>query len=535
MTRTKAASASISIVIIQIRLSRFFETTRMNVQLFGGEMHSTITVNTHSSIGPVRRETFGAFIEHLGRCVYGGIYEPGHPSSDENGFRGDVTELVRELGVSTVRYPGGNFVSGYRWEDGIGPKDQRPKRLDLAWHSLEPNEVGIDEFMAWTRKAEVQPIMAINLGTRGIESALDILEYCNVTGRSYWAEQRQRNSAEDPYRIKTWCLGNEMDGTWQLGHKSSEEYGRLAAVVARAMRMLDPNLNLIACGSSGRSMPTYGEWERTVLAHTFDQVDMISAHSYYQQNGSGLQEFLLSAEDMERFIQEVGVTIDTVAAAKKSDKKIGISFDEWNVWYVDSGLSKPPTGDDWPVAPRLLEDNYSVADAVVVGSLLISLLRNTDRVYSANLAQLVNVIAPIMTEPGGKAWKQTIFHPFALTSRHAKGHVVAVEIDGPTITSTEYGEVQALHAVATWHDGEGAIFIVNRHVFDHCEIRIEVSAHVQLVEAVVYHHEDHTWKASALDDTSIVPQPNDSATLTDGKLHVVLPALSWSMLRLTTR
>ena len=378
-----------------------------------------LTLDPAFRVGPVRRRTFGSFVEHLGRCVYTGIHDPAHPTADADGFRKDVLELTRELGVSTVRYPGGNFVSGYRWEDGVGPRDQRPARLDLAWHSTDPNTVGVEEFMRWARLAEVEPMMAVNLGTRGVQEAVDLLEYCNVRGGTRLSDQRRANGAEDPYDIRMWCLGNEMDGPWQIGHKTAYEYGRLAAETGRAMRMVDPDLELVACGSSGVAIPTFGEWERIVLTEAYEQVDLISAHAYYWEEDGDLGSFLASAVDMDHFVESVSATADAVRAHKKLDKRIHISFDEWNVWYQHRAESKPPTGHDWPVAPVLLEDRYNVADAVVVGNLLISLLRHTDRVHSASLAQLVNVIAPIMTEPGGRSWKQTIFHPFAQASRYA--------------------------------------------------------------------------------------------------------------------
>ena len=496
-------------------------------------MEAHIKIDPAFVVGPVRRRTFGSFVEHLGRAVYGGIYEPGHEAADEEGFRQDVIDLVREMGISTVRYPGGNFVSGYRWEDGVGPVDERPKRLDLAWHCLEPNEVGTDEFMSWAKKADVEPMMAVNLGTRGIEAAMDLVEYCNVPQDSHFAEMRRANGAEEPHRVKIWCLGNEMDGPWQMGHKTADEYGRIAVETARAMRMIDPDLTLVACGSSGRGMATFGEWERTVLTHAMEQIDMISAHAYYWEKESGLQEFLVSAEDMDRFIDEVGATIDAVAAATKSDRKVGISFDEWNVWYIAADPSKKPEADDWPIAPRLLEDNYSVADAVVVGNLLISLLRHTDRVWSASQAQLVNVIAPIMTEPGGRAWKQTTFHPFALTSANAKGDVLRVQVDGPIIESAQFGEVQAVDAVATWSDDEGALFLVNRHETENLTVKVALPAGSELVEVVTMHNEDSSWKASAADDESVLPEPNETAKLDNAVLSIELPAISWTMVRLT--
>ena len=297
-----------------------------------------ITVDSTRTVGPVRRRTFGSFVEHLGRCVYTGIYEPDHPSANEDGFRQDVIDLVREMGVSSVRYPGGNFVSGYNWEDGIGPKESRPKRLDLAWHTLEPNTVGIDEFIRWCRAADIEPMMAVNLGTRGVAEAIAILEYSNIRGGTARSDERRANGAEEPHGISMWCLGNEMDGPWQTGHKTASEYGRLAAETARAMRQMQPGLELIACGSSGTSMPTFGIWEHTVLTETYDLVDMISAHAYYCEENGDLGSFLASAVDMNLFIDSVTATADAVKAAGGHQKEIGISFDEWNVWYQGAAL-----------------------------------------------------------------------------------------------------------------------------------------------------------------------------------------------------
>ena len=497
-----------------------------------------ITVDPDFVVGPVRRRTFGSFVEHLGRCVYTGIYEPGHLTADEDGFRGDVLELVRELGVSTIRYPGGNFVSNYRWEDGVGPVEDRPRRLDLAWHSTEPNAFGLDEFMKWADKADVEPMMAINLGNRGIAEALDILEYCNVVPGTALADQRVANGVKDPYRIKMWCLGNEMDGPWQVGHKTAEEYGRLAAEVGRAMRMVDSNLELVACGSSNTNMPTFGEWERIVLKETYDVVDFISAHVYYYEDEGDLGSFLASAVNMDDFIDGVVATADAVRTADRHEKRINISFDEWNVWYQQRVESKVPEGDDWPVAPRLLEDLYNVADAVVVGNLLISLLRHTDRVHSASLAQLVNVIAPIMTEPNGPAWKQTIFHPFALTSRYAQGEVLRVPLRTSTYETAKYGEVGVVDAVAT-HDaeaGEVAVFAVNRSMDSTTSIEVALHAfsEVSVIEAVELSNPDVKWHATIEDSTSVEPRPLD-VKLIDGVLTADLPPVSWAMIRLSAK
>jgi len=498
---------------------------------------ASITADPAFVVGPVRRRTFGAFVEHLGRCVYTGIHDPDHPTADEDGFRHDVIDLTRELGVSTVRYPGGNFVSGYRWEDGIGPVSERPARVDLAWHSTDPNLVGVDEFMRWAAKAGVEPMMAVNLGTRGVQEALDLLEYCNVPGGTELSDRRRANGADEPHRIRMWCLGNEMDGPWQIGHKTAEEYGRLAAETARAMRMMDPDLELVVCGSSGSKMPTFGAWEQTVLTEAYEHVDYISAHAYYWEQDGDLGSFLASAVDMDRFIDAVSATADGVRAARKDSRSIHISFDEWNVWYQNRAESRPPSGDDWPVAPVLLEDRYNVADAVVVGNLLISLLRHTDRVHAASLAQLVNVIAPIMTEPGGRVWKQTIFHPFALTSKFAKGDVLRLAIDSPMVETAKFGEVTALDAVATYDDESGDLVILatNRSVTEELTLNVDLRGFsgLRLVEAITLSNPDHTWSATADDDSSVAPRVNETARVVDDHAGVVLPAVSWTMLRLT--
>ena len=498
-------------------------------------MTTKITIDPAFVVDAVPPRTFGSFVEHLGRCVYTGVFEPGHPAADGRGFRDDVAALVRELGVTTVRYPGGNFVSGYRWEDGVGPADRRPRRLDLAWHSTEPNTFGLDEFMAWATAVGVEPMMAVNLGTRGVQEALDLLEYCNVPGGTYWSDARRANGPADPYKVRMWCLGNEMDGPWQIGGKTAHEYGRLASQTAKAMRMIDPGLELVACGSSHSAMPTFGAWEREVLTQAYEDVDFVSAHAYYQLRDGDVASFLASGVNMDYFIDSVAATCDHVMAAKKLSKKMMISFDEWNVWYIDGEPSKAPTGDDWPVAPVLLEDHYSPLDAVVVGGLLISLLRHADRVRSACLAQLVNVIAPIMTRPGGPAWKQTTFHPFALTARHASGEVLRLDVRAPATPTADFGDVDAVDAVATWDEESGscAVFLLNRSPDAPSQVTVDVRslADCQLVEALVLDGTDASWTATPENADSHGPRPLE-ARLDSGAVELTLPAASWAMVRL---
>ena len=497
-----------------------------------------LTIDPHFTIGRVHRNIFGGFVEHLGRHVYDGIHEPAHAAADADGFRTDVIELVKELGVSTIRYPGGNFVSGFRWEDSVGPREQRPRRLDLAWHSTETNEVGLHEFSNWLDKVGSDLMLAVNLGTRGTMEALDLLEYANIPGGTALSDRRVANGRTDAFGVKIWCLGNEMDGPWQLGHRSADDYGKLASRTAKAMRQLDPSVELVVCGSSSAHMPTFGEWERVVLSHTYDDVDYISCHAYYEEKDGDLGSFLASAVDMDGFIETVVATADHVKAVLGSEKTVNISFDEWNVWYLSrfQNVDKIEGLDNWPVAPRLLEDVYSVADAVVFGNLLISLIKHADRVTSASLAQLVNVIAPIMTEPGGPAWRQTTFFPFSITSRLAQGEALELKLDAPKYETEQYGEVSLVDAVAT-HDAENgrtAIFLVNRSIEEPLTLTVDVASlgDVSVLESHTLADDDVYAKNTRSEPERVAPRANDSVRLEGGELTVTLPPVSWTAVSL---
>ncbi|GAB3746163.1 alpha-N-arabinofuranosidase [Microlunatus parietis] len=501
----------------------------------GAPVPARIKLDPDFRVGPLNRRIFGSFVEHLGRCVYTGIYEPEHPTADEYGFRADVAELVRELGPTIIRYPGGNFVSNYKWEDGVGPRSERPVRLDLAWKTIETNQVGTDEFLQWCQRLDLEPMMAVNLGTRGITEASELLQYCNAEGGIELADRRAKNGHADPYDVRVWCLGNEMDGPWQMGFKTPEEYARLAEETARAMKRFDEKLELVACGSSNRSMPTFGSWERIVLDRCIDLVDHISAHAYYEPIDGDHDSFLASAEDMDRFISSVVATADHVAAARKSDKKIMISFDEWNVWFQKrwEGERKLEIRE----TSALIEDVYDVEDAVVIGSLLIELIRHTDRVAIACQAQLVNVIAPILTAPGGVAWRQTIFHPFALTAKYAHGVVLQPAVSGPGIDTQRYGEVGALHATTVWNAdaGELVIFAANRDRARDLDLTVDLGAFADLKIIEHLHIADDERRAynSPEQPDRVVPKPGAS-TLNDGRLTGVLPAASWHCIRIAT-
>jgi len=497
-----------------------------------------LTADPAFTVGPVPPRLFGSFVEHMGRCVYTGIYEPDHPESDEHGIRQDVADLVRELGPTVVRYPGGNFVSGYDWEDGVGPKEDRPRRIDRAWKSVDTNQFGLAEFAEWCRQVGTEPMLAVNLGSRGVQEACDLLEYANHLGGSKFSDLRRSHGVADPFGIKLWCLGNEMDGPWQVGHKTPYEYGRVANETAKAMRLIDPDIELVACGSSGPKMATFGEWERVVLEQCYDVVDYISAHIYYEEHQGDPASFLASAVDMDRFIEAVVSTADAVRARGRHGKPVNISFDEWNVWY-QSRPQKAADEPDWTVAPRVIEDEYSVTDAVVVGTLLNSLLRHGDRVTVGCQAQLVNVIGLLRSEPGGAAWKQTIAHPFELVRRLATGEILQLQTRSDRHETTEHGDVDLVDAAATWDADTGrlALFVANRDLDQPAAVdvglggfgglRVERARTLSATEG----QDRHTTNSADQPDR-VGLRPLDTVEVTDGGARLQLPACSWSAVEL---
>ena len=423
-------------------------------------MKAKVTAASEMKIGEIDRRIFGSFIEHLGRAVYGGIYEPGHPLADEEGFRTDVIKLINELDVPVVRYPGGNFVSGYNWEDGVGPVEERPARLELAWGVTEPNKFGTNEFMRWCKKAKTSPMMAVNLGTRGPEEARQLVEYCNHPSGTKYAELRRSHGYDDPWGVKLWCLGNEMDGHWQMGAKTAYEYGRTANEAAKLMKWVDPSIETVLSGSSNRHMKSFGDWEATTLDLAYDNVDYVSLHQYYDNKTGDTASFLAKSMELDDFIYSIICTCDFVKAKKRTKKQINLSFDEWNVWYHSNG----DYVEKWSTAPHQLEDIYNFEDALVVACMLITLLRHADRVKIACLAQLVNVIAPIMTENGGRAFRQTIFYPFKLMSKYARGSALKPIVESPKYDCKEFTDVPYLETILTFDEenDEVVFFGVNR-------------------------------------------------------------------------
>jgi alpha-N-arabinofuranosidase len=491
---------------------------------------ATIKIDQKSTIGAIDKRLYGSFIEHLGRAVYNGIYQPGHPSADADGFRQDVIDLVRELDVPIIRYPGGNFVSGYNWEDGIGPVADRPKRLDLAWRTLESNEIGLHEFAKWIQKADSEIMYAVNLGLRGAEEARNAVEYANHPSGTYWSDLRIKNGAKDPFKVKTWCLGNEMDGDWQMGAKTATEYGRLACEAAKVMKWTDRDIELVVCGSSHRNMRTFGAWEAEVLEHTYRHVEYVSLHNYYGNPENDTPSFLARNIEMDGFIKTVVSICDYVKGKTKSKKTVHLSFDEWNVWYHSHQQDKKIPS--WTTAPPMLEDIYNFEDALLVGGLLITLIKNADRVKMACLAQLVNVIAPIMTDNDGGAWRQTIFYPFMHASAYGRGTALNVEVDCPKYDCKIMSDVPYVDSVAVYNEekNETAVFILNRSQKDGLELQIIAASAKQLIEHITLENDDMKI-TNGLTAQNVAPSKNTETKLDGETITAVIKKASWNVIR----
>ena len=494
-------------------------------------MKAKMTLAKEFRIGDIDKRIYGSFIEHLGRAVYGGIYEPDHPTADEDGFRTDVIDMVKKLNVPIVRYPGGNFVSGYNWEDGVGPVENRPKRLDLAWGTTEPNYFGTNEFMKWCKKADAECMMAVNLGTRGPEQARNLVEYCNHKGGSAWSDLRKAHGYNDPWNIKLWCLGNEMDGGWQMGAKTAKEYGRVALEASKVMKWTDPSIETVLCGSSSRNSWTFGTWEAESLDIAYDSIDYVSLHQYYGNRTDDIQSYLANTLQLDEFIYSVICICDYVKAKKRSKKTINLSFDEWNVWYHSN--NRP--FEKWSVAPPLLEDIYNFEDALLVGSMLITLLRHCDRIKIACLAQLVNVIAPIFTQTGGGIFEQTIYFPFMHLSNYGRGAALLPLLECPKYDCKEYTDVPYLEAIATYDEEneEVTVFCVNKSLDEEAVLDINLMDFEGYKPFEFISMDGHDKKEENTFNAVNVKPHNNPVPAMDGKnLTVSMKPLSWNVIRI---
>ena len=492
-------------------------------------MNTNVTIVKDFTKGKVDDKLFSSFIEHLGRAVYTGIYEPGHSTADSQGFRKDVIELVKDLRVGLVRYPGGNFLSGYNWKDGIGPRESRPVRLDRAWHTIETNQIGIDEFADWAKKAGTEVMAAVNMGTGTPQDAADMVEYCNYPSGTAWSDLRIKNGHKEPHDIKYWCIGNEMDGPWQICHLDAVDYGKKARETIKLMKWTDERIQTIVCGSASTSMPTYPEWDRIVLEHTYDLADYISIHRYFENRGND-DDFLASFYDMEQFIKTSVATCDYVKALKRSKKEMMLSFDEWNIWYQSKMEPHP-----WTQAPRILEDHYSLLDALAFSGMAITLLNHADRVKVACLAQLVNVIAPVFTEPGKGAYKQSIYFPFRDISVYGRGTVLMPIVRTENKMTEAYGEVPAtiFSTIYNEENDEVTVFALNTNKNESSETEIDLSSFgkTEMILRTELSGSDLNAKNS-LESPDAVKTVAISPIQSENSIYAVtLKSASWNVLR----
>jgi alpha-L-arabinofuranosidase len=494
-----------------------------------------VYVDTRRPKSPIDKNLFGSFLEHLGRAIYEGIYDPKSKLADSNGFRKDVMEEIHKLGVPIIRYPGGNFVSGYNWLDGVGPKQDRPTVLDKAWNSMNSNQFGTNEFMAWCKAVGTEPLMGLNLGTGTTEQAAALVEYCNVDKGTQWSNLRRKHGFADPYNVKRWCLGNEMDGPWQIGHMTATEYGLKAQDAARQMRYVDPSLQLIACGSSGPFMPTYLEWDREVLEQCYDYVDGLSLHRYFDNKdttGGDSSVFLAMNLTMDRQIAETVAVCDMVRGHKRSPKKLWLSFDEWNVWYRER--HGEAVNGHRVEAAHLLEEIYNFEDALLVGGLVNTLIRNSDRVKLACLAQLVNVIAPIMTNPDG-LFRQTIFYPYAWGIQYARGDALNILVESSTYNVKQIGDVPHLDVAGAHHaaDGSVSLFILNRDLSKSHDVEVvwEDQAPTSVKSASVLTGDDLKAVNSFQSPQKVAPQNFPKPSVSGNKTKFEVPARSYTVIQ----
>ena len=418
--------------------------------LVAQNLKAKIKIDLERTTGEIDKLIYGNFTEHLGRCIYGGIYEPAAPEANADGFRKDVITATRNLGVTNVRWPGGNFVSGYHWEDGIGPKDKRPHRKDLAWGDVESNEVGTDEFLKFTKAVGAEPYFCVNMGTGSLDEARNWVEYCNAKQGLYYSDLRAKNGHPEPYHVKYWGLGNEMDGEWQIGHKNAEDYSKFALEAAKMMKWSDDSIKLIASGSSNY-VRDWAEWDRTVLNSLHNYIDYISLHHYSGNRDNDHNKFMAVTTQVENAIRITEGIINEVRSKYKMKKPIYIAFDEYNVWYRAWNEQK-------------LEEHYNMQDALVVALYLNVFVRNAHIVKMANMAQLVNVIAPIMIT-NGKLWMQPIYYPLQLFAQNCHGQSLETFVQCDRYDAGDYKQVPYLDVTSVYNGKTQEIIInvVNRH------------------------------------------------------------------------
>jgi alpha-L-arabinofuranosidase len=476
-------------------------------------------------IGAVDPRIFGGFLEHMGRAVYEGVYDPSASSADGDGYRWDVLNAMKPMRYTAMRYPGGNFASGYHWMDGIGAKKQRPAVRDLAWQSLEPNQFGTDEFAKLAKLMDWTPMMTVNLGTGTPEEARNWVEYCNGPTGTRYADLRAANGATDPYDFKLWCLGNEMDGPWQLGHVPADQYAIRAQQAAKLMKDMDPTLELVACGTCAINLPTYMDWDRTVLEYLGQYADYISLHRYVENPQGDTSDFLAVTNSIDQQIEDMDSVCRYVQARLHSKKRYYLCFDEWNIWY--RARSAEHMNGRGKFAPHLIEEEYNLEDALVAAGFLNSFIRHADVLKIANIAQIVNVIAPILTR-GNEMLLQSIYYPFVMYAQRREGIALRPAVIGPAYDSPSYGRVNYIDTSAIRGDGVLHVFLTNRSSSESAAVDVEYPGGTitGCQSAEIVSGPTPTTTNTYAQPNLVTSQPLTTVQVAGGKASLTLPPLS---------
>ncbi len=482
-----------------------------------------IKIDTDRKIGDIDPKLYGNFLEHLGRCIEGGVFQEGSPLSDSEGFRRDVLKAVEGLHVPILRWPGGNFSSNYNWMDGIGRRDSRPRRLEMAWGTIEDNRFGTHEFLDYVAKIGAEPYICANLGTGTWDEAQQWVEYVNFDGDTATTRLRKKNGRDKPWKVNYWGLGNEMDGPWQMGHRTAEDYGKFALEAAKLMHWTDPNIKLIAAGSSNFGADWIG-WNRTVLEYLKPHIDYLSLHMYVGNPENDYYEFQSSTVELANRIKITEGVISDALSSAPHRKPIYIAWDEWNVWYRARG--------DKERGRRILEEHYNLEDALVVSSFLNTFVNNAHIVKIANMAQLVNVIAPIFTNDKG-LFLQTIYYPLQLFAANCHGTALQLAVEGPTYKTKRYDAVPYLDVSAAYNsDGTIVLNVTNRHRDQALDAVFESEDKRFDGDFQVYEVNGPDIKAENNFDTSTVKTTQQKPITGNGaSLKCTFPAHSFTMLK----
>lgn len=495
-----------------------------------------VVLDRDFEIGTVDEKVFSSFVEPLGRCIYGGIYEPGHPQADENGFRQDVLALTKPLNLTLNRFPGGNYTSTYRWEDSIGPKEKRPRRAEPAWQCIEPNTFGINEFADWSRQNGSGVMMTVNLATRGVLEAMDCVEYCNFHGGTYWSDLRKEHGYEAPHAFQYWCLSNEQDGVWQVGQKNGTEYGRLAREASKGMKLIDGGIKTVLAGSSSPGMESFPAFDAAALEESYEFIDYLSIHQYIGNAKNDTPNYLAKSLLTDAYFKTAIAACDYVKAKTHSNKTVNLSFDEFNNWH--SIAEEARFHNPWQIAPPLLEDTYTMEDAVALGSVFLTILKYCNRVEIACVSELVNCISHIRTRNGGGAWVLPPYYTWLHFSRYGRGTVLMPSVQSPKYDSSEYSDVPYLDFSAVKNDdGHITLFAINRSMQESLPLEVSFRGFedYSVEEHLVLESADAKDTNTEADPDHVVPHNGGNAVVAEQKLEAVLPALSWNVIRLRKR